>query len=57
VRREFEAQGATLGEVVHGADVEFAVHVPEDVVDALVARVNDLAQGAAVIEEIADPDE
>ena len=57
VRREFEAQGATLGEVVHGADVEFAVQVPEDVVDALVARVNDIAQGAAVIERIADPDE
>ncbi|WP_166867552.1 YigZ family protein [Salinibacterium sp. ZJ70] len=57
VRREFDAHGATLGEVVHGADVELVVQVPDDVVDALTARVNDIAQGAAVIEQIADPDE
>ncbi|WP_167051893.1 YigZ family protein [Salinibacterium sp. ZJ77] len=57
VRREFDAHGATLGEVVHGADVELVVQVPDDVVDALTARVNDIAQGAAVIEQIAEPDE
>ncbi|MBD7956826.1 YigZ family protein [Microbacterium sp. Sa4CUA7] len=48
VRREFDALGAELGEVRHGADVEMTLQVAEDRVAALVPRIDDATQGRAV---------
>lgn len=48
LRRELDAHGATLGEVTHGRDVTVAFTVDEETKDAVVARVDDLAQGRAV---------
>jgi len=47
VRRELDAQGATLAGVRHGREVEMTIRVAEDLVDELVARVDDVSQGRA----------
>lgn len=45
VRRELAAVGAVLGEVRHGAQVEFEFSLPEAVAPALVTRLSDASQG------------
>ena len=45
LRREIDAAGATLGEVVHGAQVELAMTLPEAAAGGFVARLNDAGQG------------
>lgn len=47
LRRELDAHGATLGDVVHGADVTVAFTVDEDAAAVVVARIDDLAHGGA----------
>lgn len=47
VRREVDAAGATLGEVVHGTLVELAFEVAEARAPALRARLGDATQGRA----------
>ncbi len=48
-RREIDACGALIEDAQHGADVVLTVRVPQDAVDALVARVGDASQGRAVL--------
>lgn len=48
VRRELDAHGASLGGVVHGSEVVVAFTVDDADAAALVARIDDLAQGGAV---------
>ncbi len=57
VRREVEAVGASLDDVVHGARVELGVRVPEPAAAALADRTRDLAQGDAAVTEIAADDD
>jgi uncharacterized YigZ family protein len=45
VRRELVASAATLGEVRHGAQVEFDFSLPDTVAAAFVARLSDAGQG------------
>ena len=45
VRRELAAAGAVLGEVRHGAHVEFEFSLPEAAAPALVTRLSDAGQG------------
>ena len=53
IRRELDAHGATLVEVVHGADVELLVQVPYAAYVALAARIREASQGAAVLGDLA----
>jgi uncharacterized YigZ family protein len=48
LRRELASFGAMLTEAQHGDGVDVALRVPESQTDALVARINDAAQGQAV---------
>jgi uncharacterized YigZ family protein len=48
LRRELANFGAMLTEAQHGDGVDVALRVPESQADALVARINDAAQGQAV---------
>ena len=45
VRRELDAAGASLGEVLHGDDVSFAFSLPADAAPALRARLDDAGHG------------
>ncbi|GKT14698.1 IMPACT family protein [Acidovorax sp. SUPP2522] len=45
VRREVEAAGATLGEVVHGSLVAVRLQLPQPQEGAFVQRLNDACQG------------
>lgn len=45
LRREIEEAGASLRNVQHGAQVEFAFSVPETSATALVSRLNEVGQG------------
>jgi len=45
VRREIELAQAQLGEVLHGAQVEMCLSLPEPASAAFVARLNEAAQG------------
>lgn len=45
VRREIELAQAQLGEVLHGAQVEMSLSLPEPASAAFVARLNEAAQG------------
>jgi putative IMPACT (imprinted ancient) family translation regulator len=44
-RREIDAAGATLGEVLHGSVVQLHITLPEPSAAAFVARLNDVGQG------------
>ena len=48
LRRELDAHGAVLDDVTHGADVEVVLHIAEDRVRELVARIDDASHGGAV---------
>ncbi len=48
VRRELDAQGATLGDVAHGEGVTLAFELPEDRAAEVAARIDDASQGRAV---------
>lgn len=50
VRRELEARGATLEAVEHGADVEISARVTEGLIATVVAGVNDVSHGRAVVQ-------
>ncbi len=45
VRRELDAAGATLDDVVHADAVTFLFHLPEDRAGVLVARLNEAGNG------------
>ncbi|MEN3275819.1 MAG: hypothetical protein V7631_1609 [Massilia sp.] len=45
IRRELDAAGATLLDVVHGDDVVFAFTLPEHAAPAFVARLNEAGHG------------
>ncbi|MEH0166575.1 YigZ family protein [Paucibacter sp. JuS9] len=45
VRREIELAQAQLGEVLHGAQVQMSLSLPEPASAAFVARLNEAAQG------------
>ena len=45
MRRELDAAGASLGEVLHGDDVSFAFSLPADAAPALRARLDDAGHG------------
>jgi uncharacterized YigZ family protein len=45
MRREIELAGATLNQVLHGAQVEFDFSLPEDAAATLVARLNESGSG------------
>ena len=45
VRRELEAAGAVLLDVVHGDDVGFAFSLPEQAAAAFTARLNEAGHG------------
>ncbi|AXA91730.1 YigZ family protein [Massilia sp. YMA4] len=45
LRRELDAAGATLGDVLHGDEVRMAFTLPETAAPALVARLNEAGNG------------
>jgi putative IMPACT (imprinted ancient) family translation regulator len=45
IRRELDAAGATLDEVVHADIVSFAFHLPDDKSASLVARLSEAGNG------------
>lgn len=48
LRREIDQAGATLRQVLHGADVELAFSLPETAAPALLGRLNEAGQGRIV---------
>lgn len=51
LRREIEAQGAALSDVRHGTAVELTIELAVDAVPRFAARVADISQGVAVIDD------
>jgi uncharacterized YigZ family protein len=54
IRRELDAAGATLQQVVHQDDVVFDFTLPEDAATALVARLGDTGQGRVAWRDLDD---
>ncbi len=54
VRRELEAAGATLGEVLHGERVELEFALPAHAAPALVTRLNDAGSGQVAWIDLTD---